>query len=142
MQKQKSVFERMIEATEKTGDIMLRYQFQKDMFKSQLLSDNMLDRIADKVLARIAVKTDIMQAIMNIKEAFERKGLSEEILKEALHNAEDLRAAGYNEETVEALYESYLEEGTVIKGEVTLEKLMMAVDPDQAWEDFWENTNA
>ena len=68
MQKQKSVFERMIDATEKTGDIMLRYQYQKDMFKSQLLSDNMLDRIADKVLARIAVKTDIMQAIMNIKE--------------------------------------------------------------------------
>ena len=49
---------------------------------------------------------------------------------------------GYNEETVEALYESYLEEGTMIKGEVTLEKLMMAVDPDWAWEDFWENTNA
>ena len=68
MSRQKSVFERMLEATEKTGDIMLRYQFQKDMFKSQLLSDNMLDRIADKVLARIAVKTDIMQAIMNIKE--------------------------------------------------------------------------
>ena len=58
----------MLEATEKTGDIMLRYQFQKDMLKSQLLSDNMIDRIANEVLSRIAIKTDIMQAIMNIKE--------------------------------------------------------------------------
>ena len=68
MQKQKSVFERMIEATEKTGDIMLRYQFQKDMFKSQLLSDDVIDRIANVVLSRMAVKTDIAQAVANIKE--------------------------------------------------------------------------
>ena len=68
MQKQKSVFERMIETTEKTGDIMLRYQFQKDMFKSQLLSDDVIDRIANVVLSRIAVKTDIAQAVANIKE--------------------------------------------------------------------------
>lgn len=79
---------------------------------------------------------------LNIKEAMKARGHNENTINEALHNAEDLRAAGYNEETVEALYESYLEEGTVIKGEVTLEKLMMAIDPDQAWEDFWENTNA
>lgn len=79
---------------------------------------------------------------LNIKEAFKAKGFDDELLQEALQNAEDLRAAGYNEETVEALYESYLEEGTVIEGEVTLEKLMMAVDPDWAWEEFWENANA
>ncbi len=47
---------------------MLRYQFQKDMIKSQLLSDNMIDRIANEVLSRIAIKTDIAQAIANIKE--------------------------------------------------------------------------
>lgn len=68
MTKQKSVFEKMLEATEKTGDIMLRYQFQKDMFKSQLLSDDVIDRIANVVLSRIAVKTDIAQAVANIKE--------------------------------------------------------------------------
>lgn len=68
MTKQKSVFEKMLEATEKTGDIMLRYQFQKDMLKSQLLSDNMIDRIANEVLSRIAIKTDIVQAVANIKE--------------------------------------------------------------------------
>ena len=47
---------------------MLRYQFQKDMMKSSLLSDYEIDRLADKVLSRIAIKTDIVQAIANIKE--------------------------------------------------------------------------
>ena len=79
---------------------------------------------------------------MNIREAFEKRGLSTETFNEAMQNAEDLRAAGYDEETVDALYESYLEEGTVIEGEFTLEKLMMAIDPDQAFADFWEETNA
>ena len=78
---------------------------------------------------------------LNIVEAFKAK-YNDDTIVEALQNAEDLRAAGYNEETIEALYESYLEEGTVITGEVTLEKLMMAVDPEQAWKEFWENTNA
>ena len=84
----------------------------------------------------------ILEEKLNINEAFKACGLSDEVLKEARQNADDLRAAGYNEETVEALYESYLYEGTVIEGEFTLEKLMMAVDPDQAWADFWEDTNA
>ena len=79
---------------------------------------------------------------MNIREALEVRGLNEELIKEAEQSAEDLRAAGYNEETVEALCESYLEEGTLIKGEFTLEKLMMAIDPDQAFTDFWEEANA
>lgn len=79
---------------------------------------------------------------MDIREAFEKRGLSTEILKEAIQNAVDLRAAGYNEETVEALYESYLEEGTRIKGEFTLEKLDMSIDPDEAFADFWEDVNA
>lgn len=79
---------------------------------------------------------------MDIREALKTRGLNEGLINEALQNAEDLRIAGYNEETIEALYESYLEEGTVIEGEFTLEKLMMAIDPDQAFVDFWEGTNA
>ena len=79
---------------------------------------------------------------MDIREALKTRGLNEELINEALQNAEGLRAAGYNEETVEALYESYLEEGTVIEGEFTLEKLVMAIDPDQAFVEFWEGTNA
>ena len=68
MRNQKGMAERFIEAMQNTGDIMLRYQFQKDMFKSQLLSDDVIDRIANVVLSRIAVKTDIAQAVANIKE--------------------------------------------------------------------------
>lgn len=79
---------------------------------------------------------------MDIRESLKAKGLTEALICEAVQNAEDLRAAGYNEETVDALYESYLEEGTVITGEFTLEKLMMAIDPDEAFADFWEETNA
>ena len=78
----------------------------------------------------------------NIREALEARGLTEDTIQEAIQNAKDVRAAGYNEDTVKALYESYLEEGTVINGEFTLEKLMMAIDPDQAFADFWEETNA
>ena len=79
---------------------------------------------------------------MDIREAFEKCGLTTEVFNEATQLAEELKAAGYNDETVTALYESYLEEGTVIKGEFTLEKLMMAIDPDEAFTKFWEGTNA
>ena len=79
---------------------------------------------------------------MNIREAFEKRGLTAEVFNEAMQNAEDLKSAGYNDETVEAIYESYLEEGTIIEGEFTLEKLMMAIDPDEAFAEFWEETNA
>ncbi len=47
---------------------MLRYQYQKDMMKSSLLSDYEIDRLADKVLSRIALKANIEQAIANIEE--------------------------------------------------------------------------
>lgn len=79
---------------------------------------------------------------MNIREAMESRGIAEELIREAEQDAEALREAGYNDETVEALYESYLREGTIIEGEFTLEKLMMAIDPDQAFADFWEAINA
>lgn len=68
MRNQKSMSERFIEAMQNTGDIMLRYQYQKDMIKNQLLSDVDIDRLADKVLSRIALKTNIEQAIANIEE--------------------------------------------------------------------------
>ena len=78
----------------------------------------------------------------NLEESLKAKGYNTDTILEAMQNAKDLRNAGYNEDTVVALYESYLEEGITIEGEFTLEKLMQAVDPDQAWTDFWEDTNA
>lgn len=80
--------------------------------------------------------------MINIRESLSAHGIDEDTIQEAIQSAKDIRAAGYNEETVEALCESYLEESTIIEGEFTLEKLMMAIDPDQAFTDFWEEANA
>ena len=80
--------------------------------------------------------------MLNIREAFKNRGFSAEDIQEALQNAEDLRTAGYNEETVEAMCEGYLADCDSIEGEFTLEKLMMTIDSEQAFADFWEDTNA
>ena len=84
----------------------------------------------------------ILEEKLNITETLKERGYSEDIIQEAKQTANALRDAGYNEETVEALYESYLEDGTSIEGEFTIEKLLMAIDPEQAFNDFWEETNA
>ena len=79
---------------------------------------------------------------LNMREAMKSRGYTEEEIEEVFQHADNLRAIGYNEDTVEVLYENYFKESTTIEGDFTLEKLMMAIDPDFAWEDFWENTNA
>ena len=79
---------------------------------------------------------------MNILETLKNKGVADRQIKEAYCIAQDLKAAGYNEETVLALYESYLKESTVITGKFTIEKLLMTIDSEQAFADFWEDTNA
>ena len=62
----KSMFERWLEATSKTADYMLRYQFQKDMMKQDLLSDREIDRIADRVIQRLHITADISEVIAAI----------------------------------------------------------------------------
>jgi hypothetical protein len=79
---------------------------------------------------------------LNLREAMKSRGYTEEEVDEVFQHADDLHSIGYDEDTLEDLYENYFKEDTVIKGEVTIEKLMMAVDPNWAWEEFWENTNA
>ena len=49
------MFERYIEAMQKTGDYMLAWQFQKEQMKARLLDDAEIDRIAERVLSRISV---------------------------------------------------------------------------------------
>ena len=58
MTRQKGVFERYLDAMEKTGDIMLRYAYQKEMMKSRLLDDAEIDRIAERVLSRISIRLE------------------------------------------------------------------------------------
>lgn len=68
----KSMFERWIEATTKTGDIMLQYQYQKDMMKNKLLSDKEIDEIADRVIQRLNIKIDASEIIAAIDEINKR----------------------------------------------------------------------
>ena len=58
MSNQKSIFERYIEAMQKTGDYMLAWQFQKEQMKARLLDDAEIDRIAERVLQRISIRIE------------------------------------------------------------------------------------
>lgn len=69
---EKSMFDRWLEAATKTGDIMLQYQFQKDMIKDKLLSDKEIDAIADRVIQRLNIKVDASEIIAAIDEINKR----------------------------------------------------------------------
>ena len=69
---EKSMFDRWIEATTKTGDIMLQYQYQKDMIKNKLLTDKEIDEIADKVIQRLNIKVDASEIIAAIDDLNDR----------------------------------------------------------------------
>lgn len=56
--KEKSMFERYLLAMQNTGDIMLRWQYQKDMMKARLLDDAEIDRIVEQVLSRIHIRLE------------------------------------------------------------------------------------
>ena len=66
--RQKTAFERFIEASEKTADITLRWYYQKQDIMKSLLTDKELDIIADKVLSRISITIDADEVIQKIKE--------------------------------------------------------------------------
>lgn len=68
MRRQISVMEKMLDAMTKTGDIMLRYQYQKNMMLENLLSDREIDIIADRVIQRIKMTADISEVVMAIDE--------------------------------------------------------------------------
>ena len=65
--KQKSMFERYLLAMQNTGDIMLRWQYQKDMMKARLLDDAEIDRIAERVLSRIHIRLED-EALKNLRD--------------------------------------------------------------------------
>ena len=62
----KSMFERYIDALEKSADITLQLYFQKQYLKELLLSEADIDRIADRVLERFKVKVDVTDAVLEI----------------------------------------------------------------------------
>lgn len=77
----KSMFERYVEAMQNTGDIMLRWQYQKDMMKQSILDrqerERLIDDVADRVLARISITVDaedVINAIEDIQSRLDRLG--------------------------------------------------------------------
>ena len=68
----KSAFERFMEATTKTGDSMLQYQFQKEMMKDKFLYDKEIDAIADRVIQRLNIKVDASEIIAAIDDLNDR----------------------------------------------------------------------
>ena len=67
MSNQRSMFERYIEAIQKTGDYMLAWQFQKEQMKARLLDDAEIDRIAERVLQRISIRIEA-EAIVQLRD--------------------------------------------------------------------------
>lgn len=60
------MFLRLIDTGNKALDAALRYAFQKEMMKQQLLSDEEIDRIAERVLRRISITVDASQIVNEI----------------------------------------------------------------------------
>ena len=58
---------------EKTGDIMLRYVFQKEMMKANQLSEAEIDRIAEKVMRRISIRIEA-EAISQLRDMLNSLG--------------------------------------------------------------------
>ena len=73
MIRQKGIFERYLEAMQKTGDIMLRYAYQKEMMKSRLLDDAEIDRIAERVMRRISIRIEA-EAITQLRDMLNSLG--------------------------------------------------------------------
>lgn len=65
MARYKGMFERSLEAAERTGDIMLRYYFQKEAMREQLLSprerEQLVNETADLVLSRLTLTVDAQE---------------------------------------------------------------------------------
>ena len=77
MSRYKSPTERFLEAAGRTGDIMLRYAYQKQMIMDSLLSDAELDRIADRVNERMSITadaSDIIEALDDIERRLNNLG--------------------------------------------------------------------
>ena len=77
MHRQNSMFEKMLEAMGNTADVMLRYQYQKEMFKNSLLDrqerEKLKEEIIQDVLAHVSVVID-EEAIKQLDEMLRNLG--------------------------------------------------------------------
>lgn len=67
-----SMFDRYLQALENTGDIMLRYYFQKNMMKQSLLErqerEQLINDVAYRVLSMMSVTVDAEEVFKEIDE--------------------------------------------------------------------------
>lgn len=71
MIRQKSAFERYIDAMEKTGDIVLQWQYQKEMMKEQLYSQAVLQSLAAAVAPYVVANMSATLDVSDIVKALE-----------------------------------------------------------------------
>ena len=65
--RQLSMFERYLDAMTRTGDITLRWLYQKEMMKELIMSKAELDYIVEQVLRRIHITVDASQVVNEIE---------------------------------------------------------------------------
>lgn len=72
MKKPKTMLELMLDAAQNTGDIMLRYQYQKDMIKQgyfdRMEREAWKKEIAADVLSRISATVDVSEVVQEIEQ--------------------------------------------------------------------------
>lgn len=77
MRNQQTMFEKMLDAMSNTGDIMLRYYFQTEMFKNSIFErqerEKMKEEIIQEVLARISIRLED-EAIKQLDEMLRNLG--------------------------------------------------------------------
>ena len=66
------MLQRFLEAAEQSADATLRYAYQKQLFKGQLLSKQDLDYIAREVAKRLSIHLDASEIITEIDEIEKR----------------------------------------------------------------------
>lgn len=76
MEKNKSFFERYLEAIQKTGDTVLAWQYQKNMCKQALLDKDVRDGLKREILADlrnyISATVDVTEIIQEIDDLQKR----------------------------------------------------------------------
>ena len=72
MSKYESWIERYLKTMESTADQMLRWHFKKKAFYENLMNEEQIDRIADRVLSRMSVSVDASDVIAAIDDIQQR----------------------------------------------------------------------
>ena len=77
MRRQETTFERMLEAMENTADVMLRYQYQKEMFKDSLLDRQEREKLKEEIIQEVVSHVSVVideQAIKQLDEMLRNLG--------------------------------------------------------------------